>query len=385
MAAKTRQRSTNALRALLAAAVRGERLSEQDAKLLQSADEVIDAVRYHGLAGLLLSRADGLSCWPTETIEAVREQARAEAMWELRHRDLLCKLLAELSRREIDCLLLKGSALAYEFYAEPAMRPRGDTDLLVAPQDVEAVRTILRELGFVPFAAGRGLEWLQQSWTFTRPDGSRHLVDLHWAPLNAPALAHVLPTLECMANARPLHGLCPGARSMDRARMLVHLCLHRLSHRTAPYLVGDRQYFGGDRLIWSFDISLVAAAMGEEDWQTFLALAGERRVAGACVEGLEAAAEDFGVSLPAHFLPALRCAASRDLPYLHTNRALVRALLDWRAMPGLGSKLDYLFQRMSPDPAFLRAKYPRMARWPLPLLHLRRMAGALLARGKRHA
>jgi hypothetical protein len=44
-----------------------------------------------------------------------------------------------------------------------------------------------------------------------------------------------------------------------------------------------------------------------------------------------------------------------------------------RSIPGIARKLRYALSRVTTTEAFLRAKYPRMAGQPLPLLYGRRL------------
>lgn len=369
------------LRCLLAAALRGE-AAPWPAPVHDGhwSDALLNAVIYHGVAGLMADSDRQSHDWPASLLDDLRCQARAEAMWELRHREILSRLLAGLAGGGIRALVMKGSALAYDLYHRPAARPRGDTDLLVLETDVPAARRLLADLGYQPYAAGGSLEWLQEGWTLRCADGSRHSIDLHWSALNAQALAQVLPVAECLANARPLPALGRPALQMDRVRMLLHLCVHRALHVTAPYLVGDEAYFGADRLIWSFDLYLLAGDLDPADWDSFLDLAAGRRVAGTCLDGLEAAERDFRAVIPQPVLAALKKSAANDLTYLRSRSSMAREWRNLRAMPGIGLKTRYLVSRLFPESRTLRGKYPGMGGMPLPLLHLRRIAGALRRR-----
>src|SRR4051812_38011046 len=73
-------------------------------------------------------------------IPALRESAIREAAVEaLRLADLRA-VLAALASRGVHPLIVKGTALAYSIYDAPELRPRGDTDVLIDPNDIDAVR-----------------------------------------------------------------------------------------------------------------------------------------------------------------------------------------------------------------------------------------------------
>jgi hypothetical protein len=62
----------------------------------------------------------------------------------LEHEHKVANLVTALSRQAIRCILLKGYA-AGRFYSEPGLRPPGDIDLCVPPEDWGRVQAILSE------------------------------------------------------------------------------------------------------------------------------------------------------------------------------------------------------------------------------------------------
>ncbi len=338
-------------------------------------EAVGNAAIYHGVAGLLAGSAiDG---WPESLADRIRDQARAQAMWELRHHLLLSALLPALADHQVPALLLKGSAIAYDLYERPAARSRGDSDLLVPRTDLAKARAVLYGLGFRRLEADDGLDdelGRQEAWTMSCDGGAAHCIDLHWEALNSHALGHVLPAEECFATARHLPHLSPAAKTLDRPRFLLHTCIHRAMHRTAPYFVGGKPHFDEGRLIWSKDVALLAAAMTPDEWQDFARLAVAKGVAGACLAGLRAARADFGAIVPGGVADELGSAA--EDPYLHGS-ALERAWSDLRSVPGSRAKLRYLRGRLLPAAGFMRAKYPSLAGAPLIVLYARRLAESL--------
>lgn len=57
------------------------------------------------------------------------------------------KLLSLMANTGIPCIILKGSSLSVN-YPKSEMRPLGDIDMLIRPEDVEKARSLLRENGF---------------------------------------------------------------------------------------------------------------------------------------------------------------------------------------------------------------------------------------------
>src|SRR5205814_5612402 len=75
---------------------------------------------------------------------------RAAAVEALRLADLR-EVLAALREKRVQPLIVKGTALAYSIYDAPELRPRGDTDLLIDENEIDAVRDALTPLGFRAF------------------------------------------------------------------------------------------------------------------------------------------------------------------------------------------------------------------------------------------
>ncbi len=359
---------------LLASALRGDspvwpagqRLDERLA---------VDRIAYHGIAGLLNeAKLDG---WPEPVMFFLRQQAIALAMWELRHRVLLGELLSRLADTGIVPLILKGTALAYDLYPLPATRARGDTDILVAADDLSATRSVLSELGYRRQPLDEGIAddlALQEVWSIDCDAGTTHHIDLHWQLINAPALGGVLKFATCVTEPLELPKLAPEARAMNRPLTLLHNCIHRAMHLTSPYIVEGTTYYGGDRLIWAKDIALLAGSLSAVEWEDFRRAAIDQEVAAVCVNGLEFARRTLRADVPDDVSRSLKAArVGGASAYLLGAGQAKRAWLDFVAIRGWRRKLAYLAARSIPSAAFMRGKYPAMAGQPLVVLHLKRM------------
>lgn len=339
--------------------------------------QVTDRIAYHGIAGLIAERAWQLNGWPDAVLLPVREQAIALAMWEMRHKALLSDLLTALADAGIVALLLKGTALAYDLYPVPATRARGDSDLLVGPSDLAAARSTLARLGYrcepLDQSVADDLS-LQEVWRLTCDAGTTHHIDLHWQLLNAPALRGVLEFGECSTDPLPLPQLSLDALAMSRALTLIHTCVHRAMHLTSPYFVDGVTYYGGDRLIWAKDIDLLAGALSDREWRRFGDVALGQGVAAACLDGLDMARRSLGTAIPQAVLDTLEAGhAEPASAYLLGAGQAGRAWSDLKAIRGWRRKLAYAGARSLPSPAFMRGKYPELAKRPLALLYLRRL------------
>lgn len=66
------------------------------------------------------------------------------------------RLINRIAERRIKLVLLKGIHSAYDYFPVPGARPASDIDLLVAANDVDAVRSVLDADNFVVAGEGRG-------------------------------------------------------------------------------------------------------------------------------------------------------------------------------------------------------------------------------------
>src|SRR5215212_5026868 len=121
------------LTAAVAAAARGE--SAQFPERLDAGE--IRALGEHGLLPL---------AYRWSRLPQLRGGAmQAAAVEPLRAADLH-DVLAALSARGIEALILKGGALAYDLYDRPEERPRSDVDLLIDPAEIDTARDAFRDL-----------------------------------------------------------------------------------------------------------------------------------------------------------------------------------------------------------------------------------------------
>ena len=341
--------------------------------------EVLRRITYHGIAGLLSERLKALHGWPLDVLAEIRELSLAQAMWETRHRTVLVRLVGALAEVGVRSLFLKGTGLAYDLYQNPAARARGDTDLLVARDQLAGARQILTALGFVvdPNVAGLSDELhLQEIWRLEHPDNSRHDVDVHWQVMNSFALSKAIDTDACFSGAIPLPRLAPGALTLDHVTMLIHTALHKATHIVSPYFSDGRAYYGGDRLVWIYDIHLLAGSLSDSEWRHLVDVVRKDGIAEVCLAALVCARDGLGTSIPGAVLNELQAAVSQDWQsgFLLRSGQLARAWRDLHALTGWRSKAAYLRSRVLPAPAFVRAKYPGLANAPLFVLYLRRAA-----------
>jgi Uncharacterised nucleotidyltransferase len=112
---------------------------------------LFDLAERHGVQPLLyrgLSSTDGL-------VPATDMRRLAQFYETNLHRSMLMAremihLLDLLAKNNIEVLTYKGLALAESAYGDIALRPVGDIDLLIHPEDLPRIREAVRPLGYVP-------------------------------------------------------------------------------------------------------------------------------------------------------------------------------------------------------------------------------------------
>lgn len=336
---------------------------------------IADRIDYHGIAGLLYQRSADLADWPTALMQRVREDALSQAFWEQSHRAVLMKLIDALEAAGTATLLLKGTALAYTIYADPAQRRRGDTDLLVDHADLATVQDVLRHHGFTCVAG----YLYQQDWQITGADGFTHALDLHWQVINSPRLHAVLNVRECMDRGTPAPRLHPAARAADCAALFLHGCYNQAWHAQLGYHASGGLITGGNRVLWAYDNHLLLQHFTPQDQAMLVRAARVPGVGQMCLDGIALAQRHFQTPVAADLLDALRQAA-RAAPgqIIHSaagSWAEVRD--DLRAVGNLQDGARYLLIHVFPPASHMHLKYPDAIGWPLPLLYLRRIAGGL--------
>lgn len=317
----------------------------------------VRALVEHGVAPLV---------YAVQSLPNLRDAAiRAAAIEPLRAEDLR-HVLRELASRGIDVLIMKGTALAYDVYAAPELRPRGDVDLLVAREQAEVAIAAFRACGFAErLTSGDEHGVRQVALTRTDAHGVRHEYDLHWDVANTPLFSSALQFENVRARAIAIPPLGEHARGLNRADALLLACIHRVAH-----------HHDSERLIWLVDIALLRDRLSRDEHRDFWRQAAAARVVGACRRSIELA-DDWLSRAPQNqaeeFLSAEELARDEaSSVFLDPGLTYGGVMLaNFRALPWR-ERIQRLRQLAFPPAAFLRQTYG--ARGPLPWLYLRRGA-----------
>ncbi len=373
---------------LIAALLRGELPQAVLAADSDGATGLAEACVVHGVHGVLYHQFTGdPERWrvlPEALSECLENQARADQAWELAHRAELAACLAALAEAGVDALILKGTALAYSLYPVPSIRARGDTDLLLRAEDVTRACDVLAEQGY---ARDTYSQVIGYEITFRKKDrfGLEHLLDVHWRLSSHAEFAALFAWDEAQRKSVALPALGTRARGLGHVHALLHSCIHRAVHFRSPYYVDGVAYQERNRLIWLYDIGLLAKAFDSADWSSFIAIARERGVSALCRDALGAATQLLAVAVPAEVLTELARPARAELSaQLLSGSEWRGAWVEFRAQRNTAARLKYLRDLFLPDRAYMQRKYPGGNTWRLPYLYVRRVYEGVQRRMRRY-
>lgn len=234
--------------------------------------------------------------WNLKDIAHARERAAFQDAWRKtwasnrRVYAAAIPVLEALIAAHVRVIVLKGAALAWSIYETPALRPIGDVDILVAPQDLPRSREILRGLEWSPLRPVRDQDLM-----------TRHALDYCKPPFGAIDLHWHLHEECCWTDAdagvwrraRPFSGEPHGLLMLDPADQLLQTCI--LGLRWSPVHSAR----------WVADAAQIVNRSGSLDWTIVVDEARRRRMALQMREALRLLRSRAGAVIPEDVLRAL--------------------------------------------------------------------------------
>ena len=334
----------------LAALLRGERVSwtslgvEPGAFLTACAEEDLTGLVHRQLAPR--PPAD----WPQSVLAELERVARANVAREALRRRELTAVLDALDAEGIRPILLKGTPLAYTVYEEPGLRPRGDTDLLIRRGERETVRRVVGALGYGATNYSGG-EFLFHQFEMAKDDafGIPHALDFHWKISTESVFADLLDYEELAGESASVPALGPHARGAAPVHALLLACVHPAMHHRNL-----------ERLVWLYDIHLLASRLAPSEIDRFARLAVRKGVAAICAHELDLARVRLGTRVPEPVLRTLRAPgrAEPSAAYLETARRWSDELVsNVRGLPRWSDRLRLLREVAFPAPGYMLRAY----------------------------
>lgn len=330
-------------------------------------------IKFHGIALLLAQHRPAFPGWPAALAAAVKDEARMQALWEPSHHAAMARLLGAFRAAGITAATMKGTALAYGHYDDPAIRRRGDTDLYLPGASRSLARKVLRRCGFAPAGERRPT---QEPWSIAAGDSFVHEVDIHWRINDSLAVSRALDNLRSETRLAGLPRLAPDALALSATDNIILTCVNRALHSTFGYHVEDDRLADGDRLIWAVDIRLVTDRFAEADWTVMAGLAAASGTSSLLESGLAFAHRTLGLGLPRGFLEGLARHESKDsvAAYVAEPSGTGRFLRDLKALTTPGELLDLARLQLWPGKRVMARWYPDAGGQPLWALRMRRLA-----------
>ena len=332
---------------------------------------------YHGVQTLLYHRlrtSPVWKDWPTDIREYLQGEAKDAVALELIRKRELERVLDALAGSGIRALLLKGTPLAYSHYASPALRPRGDTDMLIRDSDREATAKILRGLGYQRENAVSGA-LVSHQCTYTRREryGVTHDLDVHWQISNVQIFSRALTYEELISRSVPIAALGEHARAPAPADALLLACMHRVAHIHSPIYVEGTPHFGGNRLIWLYDIHLLIHRMSPGELEDYARLATDKGMRAICRDALANTQRCLGTRVPEEILLSMARAGATEPSETQLRAGGMRHLLtELRSLPRWQDRITLLAEHLFPPADYMLEKYAVSNRAWLPMLYLQR-------------
>jgi len=358
----------------LAAVLCGDRADLGDVGDAAGQAQLLEASADHAVDGLVRRALRQRGTWsdvPPRIQSEIERRVRAAAAAEALCRRELTRAVSGLHAAGVDALLLKGAAFAHTLYPAPYLRPCVDTDLLVRREDRSAAAATLEALGYVRRNA-IARDAVHAQATYDRPTGSIGAIDLHWSISNRPLFAETLTFDELANEAVPVPGLGGAVRTPGPVHALLLACVHRVAHHGDP-----------DRLIWLYDIKLLAVALSPQDWRRFASLAARKRIAAVCRHGLAMTAallgSNEGAAAAIEALDQLaRAQREPSAAYIGGVGGDLRLFaLDLYAARGPRAKAHLVASHLFPDVHYMRRAFGATTSAALAAAYIRRAARGL--------
>jgi post-segregation antitoxin (ccd killing protein) len=231
---------------------------------------------------------------PTDVIAGLEGATRRSADLGDAARRQLAAVVSRLRQTGIEAALVKGAALAWFVYPDPALRPFNDLDLLILTPEREAAGRALRAAGYATSPVGSGGRRRAGQEVYWDPSWRRVPVDVHWR-LDAPPLCLGLRYHDVLARARLETDGTGHVLILSPADTVVALSAHFISHL----------WESRPRVRYLRDIAEVARRYAV-DWSRVARTAVETPIARSTLRlALTAAARLMGGAVPDEILRAL--------------------------------------------------------------------------------
>jgi hypothetical protein len=265
---------------------------------------------------------------PAEAQKIIREQTEKYERSAFKLGNALTTYLNAAQIRQIKTIVLKGLWLCEKIYQVPSMRPGGDIDILVHPNDVDTCLNLLAEQGIGDFWPN-----LLKDEYFTRhhlhqqrctPDLNIWF-EIHWA-LDHPYTLLTVDYEGIFQRAKPAQLLGAPIEEMAVPDLLLGLAIHLVKHAVyLPSLIDQedlpRIILADGMLMYYLDVTEVLNQYKDIDWDLTICLAREWGAVDVLGSVLQTCKRYFDAAVPDDVLSALRVSQ----PWKITHQLMARA------------------------------------------------------------
>ena len=186
-------------------------------------ESIIEESKAHKVEALVYSSIgkDTLKNIDNKLLEVWKKETFMSGVGQLRHINNVSEFLCEFNKQNIPVIILKGLVIR-DLYPKPELRTMCDADLIVHKEDLEKVKNLLLNLGYIEKVTS------DKDLCFIR--GNTY-VEVHWSIANEKSFNNVELFEEIMwKNAIKVNVGDSETLSMCYEDLLVHICMHMAAH-----------------------------------------------------------------------------------------------------------------------------------------------------------
>ena len=314
-------------------------------------------------------------CRPPEAIsDKMRQDFLVSCVRTIHMERQLQEIMEAFQEQSVRVLVLRGPALAFSLYPDPAMRPSSDLDLLVMPEQMVQARGILEGLGFTcmakRFEVARDF-FREECFIDQQNPGNKFPVDLHWVHWELHPFfkgSEKVEIEDLFQRAWKVETPTLTFKTLHPVDYLIHSAIHLVMiHRMEM------------RLSWIYDAALLAQHLQvPADWQTLQERSIAWRARLPLERCLKMAQVWAGLELPDGFedfstwpRPSEDEAdVWADTMNHHWVTILLKRSLSSPSL--LLKRIPSLLRLLFPHPDMVRLCYPTSSNWLLPVSYVRR-------------
>ena len=150
---------------------------------------------------------------------------------------------------------------------------------------------------------------------------------------------------------------------------LLLACMHRIAHKP------EKQE---NRLIWLYDIHLLAGEFNEQQWQAFVTMAKSKALCGICLDGLQKTIETFKTVVSKSVIDQLTAGSKNESFSSSMGESRISMeVANLRALPGWKERIGLVKETVFPDANYMLKKYNTQHKLLLPYLYIKRAVGGM--------